>query len=119
MLLNGAGWDDALPVDRYPRQSRLDLRHPDEPWDESSVRDWLLARSPDRGRPVLACYGPEWAVEVAWGDFCDHWLTFLWVDACAWPASGEWFLRYAGEQFLFGDAVTVRPTSDDPQSTRD
>ena len=100
--ISGGDWDGALPSDRFPRQDRLNLRDPATAWDEASVRDWLLAHCPDRNRPVLACYGPEWAVEVEWGAFCDHWLTFLWVDACAWPTSEAWFLRCYNELFVFG-----------------
>jgi hypothetical protein len=100
--LAGGEWDGGLPPDRYPSQSRLDLRDPATPWDEGSVRDWLLARFPDRDRRVLACYGPDWAVEIGWGTFCDHWLTFLWVDACAWPVSEQWFLRYCNDAMVFG-----------------
>ena len=102
LLLMGIEFDGPLPADRFPRQDALDLRDPASPWDESTVRDWLLARSVDPGAPVLACYGPEWAVEVAWADFCDFWLTFLWVDACAFPASEAWFVRSSGERFVAG-----------------
>lgn len=100
--LNGHGWDDALPPDAFPEQSVLDLRDAALAWDRQVVRDWLLGRQPDRDVRVLACYGPEWAVELAWGAFCDHWLTFLWVDACAWPVCESWLLRFANERLTFG-----------------
>ena len=102
VLLNGAEWDGSLPTDWYARQDELDLRDPVVPWDEASVRDWLAARGVNRNERVLACYGPEWVIEIDWATFYDHWLTFLWVDACAWPTSEAWFLRYAGERFVFG-----------------
>ena len=100
--ITGGEWDAGLPPDRYPHQDRLDLRDPNTPWDEATVRDWLLARLADRDQRVLACYGPEWTVELDWGTFCDHWLTFLWVDACAWPTSEAWFLRCCNELFVLG-----------------
>jgi hypothetical protein len=102
LQLNCLGWDGALPADRYPRQERLDLRASGESWDEQTVRGWLLDRACEPGQPVLLCYGPQWVASVDWDVFCDHWLTFCWVDVCVCPASEQWVLRHDSEVFVFG-----------------
>src|SRR5688500_14357912 len=103
MRINGDEPDSALPRETFPHQVCLDLRAAGSDWDEHSVRAWLLERHAGRGDKVLVCYGPQWAVVVDWGVFCDYWLVFLWVTpCCVRPASEEWFLRYADEAFAFG-----------------
>ena len=101
MRMNGDEPDSALPRQVFPSQARFDLRT--DEWHEAAVRAWLLERHAGRGEKVLVSYGPQWAVEVDWGVFCDYWLVFLWVTpCCVRPASEEWFLRFADETFLFG-----------------
>jgi hypothetical protein len=78
----------------------LDLRGAEE-WSEASVREWLLARVPDREQPVVACFQPRVAVRVPWGVLCDHWLVLLWTGGCVWPETGDWVLVHDGDQFLF------------------
>jgi hypothetical protein len=111
MRINGDEPDDALPRDAFPLQAGLDLRGGGAEWDEQTVRAWLLDRHAGRGDRVLVCYGPQWAVEVNWGVFCDHWLVFLWVTpCCVRPASEEWFLRFSDETFVFGRSGPEFPT---------
>src|SRR5688572_29483459 len=76
MRINGDEPDAALPRESFPFQTSLDLRCGDAEWDEQTVRKWLLDRHAVREDRVLVCYGPQWAVEVSWGVFCDHWLVF-------------------------------------------
>lgn len=102
--------DDPLPHDLYDRPARLDLATSGD-WDESTVRDWLLGHVPRRDAHTLVTYGPQWAVRVPWGTFCDHWLTFCWPGACcAWPESEEWVLRHDPDQFLLSRRRSAAPT---------
>jgi hypothetical protein len=103
----GPAWDepaeaaDALPAELFPEQLRLELNSDADGWDADSVRAWLAGLAV-QSQPVLLCYAPQWAVEVDWDVFCDHWLVFTWVEACAWPASEEWLLRCGSQRLVFG-----------------
>ena len=86
----------------FDRVSRIDT-----PDDSPTIRQWLIACSPDLNQKVVVSWDNDLAALVKWEVFCEYWDDFCYPssdDVAVFPLSGEWMLCYShDEYFMFGE----------------